>query len=107
MKSIDDITRVVGSVAMKNGALLALLFGSYARGTADRHSDVDVIFVEETEDPFLQRIGRYMDPLVDQLELAAEVFVYTPREFEGMKDGFFVKRALAEGVVVYERRKIQ
>jgi len=85
--------------------LFALLFGSHARGTATEHSDIDVIFVEETDAPFLQRLGRYMDPLVDELKSAAEVFVYTPDEFTSMKESFFVKKALEEGVVVFERGK--
>lgn len=107
-RNVNDIVKIksaIESIAIKNGAMFALLFGSYARGTATRHSDVDVIFVEETSDPFIKRLGRYMDPLVDELHLAAEVFVYTPREFSAMKAGFFVKKALDEGVIVYELGK--
>ncbi len=43
---------------------------------------MDVNFVEETSDPFIKRLGRYMDPLVDELRLAAEVFVYPARGME-------------------------
>lgn len=40
------IRRVVAEVARLNGARKAILFGSYARGTATAHSDVDLLFVE-------------------------------------------------------------
>ncbi len=89
-------------VAARNGASLALLFGSYARGTATHRSDVDVIFVENTDERFLDRLGRYMNPLMDELNTAVEVLVYTPEEFTLMKERSFVKRALKEGVVLYE-----
>jgi len=101
------VREAVGQVARANGALLAVLFGSYARGTQTRHSDVDVIFVEDTSRRFLDRLDKYMAALWDLLHVPPEVFVYTPEEFERMKEGFFVARALAEGTVVYEQGKEQ
>jgi predicted nucleotidyltransferase len=102
MVSLEAIREAVVDVARRNGAQRAVLFGSFARGTATPRSDVDVIFVEDTTDHFLDRLGRYIDPLLDRLGTAAEVFVYTPEEFRNMSNGPFVKRALAEGVVLYE-----
>ncbi|MBI2844643.1 MAG: nucleotidyltransferase domain-containing protein [Armatimonadetes bacterium] len=99
---IETIKDVVAEVAKMNGARLAVLFGSYARGTATDRSDIDLIFVEETDLPYLRRIDRYFDPLVDRLKAPLEMLVYTPAEFEKMKDRPFVRRALAEGLVVYE-----
>lgn len=89
-------------MAEANGAKLAVLFGSYARGTATTRSDVDLIFVEDTDLPFLKRIDRYFDPLVDMLRAPVETLVYTPDEFERMKLRPFITRALREGIVLYE-----
>ena len=102
MLTIQQIKDAAVEVAVRNGASFAILFGSYARGTADDRSDVDLIFVEDTDLPFLRRLDRYFDPLVDKLRTAVEVLIYTPEEFEDMKDRAFVRRALAEGVIVYE-----
>lgn len=99
---IETIRDVVADVARMNGARLAILFGSYARGTATDRSDIDLIFVEETDLPYLKRIDRYFDPLVDRLKASVEMLVYTPAEFEKMKERPFVKRALEEGLIVYE-----
>lgn len=104
MKTIleqQNIRAAVSEVARRNGATFALLFGSYARGTATHRSDVDLIFVEETDARFIERLGKYMDPLFDELQTPVEVLVYTPEEFAFMKDRAFVKRALKEGVVLY------
>ena len=100
--SLDKIRQAAREVALANGAKTAILFGSYARGTATAHSDVDLIFIEETSQPFLQRLGRYIDPLVDRLGTSAEALVYTPGEFELMKSRSFISRALKEGLVLYE-----
>ncbi|MEN6505463.1 MAG: nucleotidyltransferase domain-containing protein [Planctomycetaceae bacterium] len=105
MTNLTAIRRAVRQAARANGATLAVLFGSHARGTATRHSDVDVIFVEETNDRFLDRLVRYMIPLSEALHEAIEVLVYTPAEFEDMKDRAFVRRALQEGIILYESGK--
>ena len=99
---VDEIRKGGADVAKANGARLAILFGSYARGTATRHSDVDIIFVEQTSDRFLDRLARYTDPLIDRLKTSVEVLVYTPDEFERMKQQSFVRRAVEEGMVIYE-----
>ena len=54
-------------------------------------SDVDLIFVEDTEDPFLKRIDRYFDTLVERLRTGVEVLVYTPSEFERIRERPFLK----------------
>jgi predicted nucleotidyltransferase len=100
--SLDAIRIAAAEVGRANGARLALLFGSYARGTATYRSDIDLIFVEETQDRFMDRLERYIDPLIDRLRTAVEVLVYTPEEFEQMKQAAFVGRAVREGIVLYE-----
>ena len=99
---LEAIRKAVSEVARQNGARLAVLFGSYARGTATDRSDIDVIFVGETDLPFLKRLDLYMDPLTDRLNTNVETLVYTPREFEEMRERPFVRRALEEGIVIYE-----
>ncbi len=78
-----------------------LLFGSEARGEADEYSDIDLIVVKETEKSFVRR-------LVDAplLPIPADIFVYTPAEFEQMKENEnpFLTDALDKAVVLYERR---
>ncbi len=106
MLNREDIRQAVVNVAKRNGARKAILFGSYARGTATAHSDVDLLFVEATELPFLARLDRYFDPLVDRLKIGIELFVYTPEEFERMAQSGLVAQAVREGIVLYESGKI-
>ncbi|MBM3713955.1 MAG: nucleotidyltransferase domain-containing protein [Actinobacteria bacterium] len=103
---LKKISQTIYDLAVKNKAVFALLFGSYARGTETAHSDLDVIFVEETNRPFLKRLDNYFSPLSDLMKSSVDVFVYTPDEFIKMKKGFFIQRALQEGVVIFESRKL-
>jgi len=107
MLSFHSIRTIVEKICVQNNADLALLFGSYARGTATEKSDIDLIFVEETQQPFLRRLDRYFDTLSDMLHSSIDIFVYNPKEFEAMKDSFFLQKALKEGIVLYESGKIR
>ena len=99
----DRVLRAVRDTALQCGALKAIVFGSFARDSATRHSDVDAVFVETTDRRFIERLDRYMNGIYDRVGIPAEVFVYTPEEFARMADGPFMKRVLREGVVAYER----
>jgi len=82
------------------GVLRAILFGSLARGDIGAQSDLDLILVVETRERFLERCAsfhRALEPAVGM-----DILVYTPDEFEAMRDGRFLRQALADGKVVYE-----
>lgn len=98
----SQIRAEVTDVARHNRAELAVVFGSYARRTATEHSDLDLLFVEQTDVPFLRRVGKYFDPLFARLRTGLDVLVYTPAEFEAMRQRPFVERILKEGIVVHE-----
>jgi len=102
---LKKIKQTIYDLAVNNKAIFALLFGSYARGTATEHSDLDVIFVEETDKPFLARLDPYFSPLSDLMSGGVDVFVYTPDEFKKMQKRFFIQRALREGVIIFESGK--
>ncbi|HUV05129.1 MAG TPA: nucleotidyltransferase domain-containing protein [Armatimonadota bacterium] len=104
--SLEKIKEAGASVAKANGAIYATLFGSYARGTATDRSDVDIIFVEKTDQRFLRQLDRYLSPLVDQLGTSVETLVYTPEEFDRMKERAFVKQALKDGMVLHESGEV-
>ena len=83
------------------GAQLIVLFGSYAQGRRDLFTDLDLLVVMESDEPFVERLGRMYVTLSPKV--AADILVYTPQEFEQMKQRRFVRHALATGTVVYAR----
>lgn len=82
----------------------ALVFGSYARGSADGYSDLDLVVVIETDAAGVERCRR-LAPLLRALPVTVNLFVYTPDEFrQGLARGLGIFDAVArEGIRLYAR----
>ena len=93
-----ELERILNRLKNDTSVRKVLLFGSLARGDARDHSDIDLIVVKETQMRFLDRL----DEFYDDAREAMDILVYTPQEFEEMKERPFVKRALREGKMLYE-----
>jgi predicted nucleotidyltransferase len=97
---LDEIVRLLRDYEPER----IILFGSRARGEADEYSDYDLIVIKRTGRPFLERL-RDMVPYLVAFGRTADILVYTPEEFEQMREiglGWMVQQ---EGVVLYERSK--
>uniref|UniRef100_A0A7V5XHR7 Nucleotidyltransferase domain-containing protein n=1 Tax=Thermodesulfobacterium geofontis TaxID=1295609 RepID=A0A7V5XHR7_9BACT len=79
-----------------------ILFGSLVTGEIHKASDIDLIVVKRTYKRFLDRLDEFYSQL--NHKVAIDIFVYTPEEFEEMKESnSFIKRALNQGLIVYEK----
>ncbi len=101
--SLETLASQLQPIFEKHRILRAIVFGSLARGEASRHSDLDLIVVQETDKRFLDRY----DDLLREITQAApgrdvDLLVYTPQELDQMKDRPFIATALKEGNVIYE-----
>jgi predicted nucleotidyltransferase len=83
-----------------------ILFGSWARGTATRRSDIDLFIVWDCNLPPLERIGRVLTLLSDA-PYPVEAIVYTPQELINRCNRPFLKQLFAEGKILYERGEAQ
>src|SRR5271157_5571425 len=102
-QSIERLRDSLVPVFRRYGVLRAILFGSRARGEASRHSDADLILVQNTSKRFLDRYEGLLYELNLALpEIAVETLIYTPEEFEQMRSRPFLASALREGLVLYE-----
>ena len=81
-----------------------ILFGSTARGEADADSDLDVLVIKDTPEPFVKRLELMAE--LCPLGVHADILVYTPPELKLMieEGNPFILRALEEGKVIYEAR---
>jgi len=82
------------------GAEKIILFGSYAKGRADLLTDLDLIVVMASDLPFIERTGRLYQDLSPRV--SADILVYTPAEWELMRERPFIQNALGEGRVLHE-----
>ena len=92
------LKKIVERLKKDESIRLVLLFGSMARGDIGSESDIDLIIVKETDKKFLDRL----DEFYEDADIAMDLLVYTPDEFERMKKRSFIKRASEEGVILYE-----
>lgn len=78
-----------------------ILFGSRATGEHRPDSDYDFIIVKKTNERWIRR-----SLAIPDVPIKADFFVYTPEEFEHMKDSsIFMVSALKDSVVVYDKEK--
>ena len=78
-----------------------ILFGSYARGEATEHSDVDLFIIATTEERFFERMATVLRLVRDLYKgLALSPVVLQPAEVEERlkKGDQFIKDILVSGV---------
>jgi len=80
-----------------------ILFGSHARGTADEHSDVDLLVVCPLKGARRAMMVQ-MDRALRGLGFARDIIVLTPEEFDRDRriPGTVARPAWREGKVLYE-----
>ncbi len=97
----EEVARLTAELR-RLGARLVVLFGSLARGRRDLFTDIDLLVVLDTREDFPRRLARLYAELTPRVE--ADILAYTPTEFERMKEEPFLRRVLAEGVVLYAEK---
>ena len=92
--SVATIAAALRPALSQAGVRLAVVFGSSARGTQREHSDVDLMVVMDTRKRFFDRAD----------DLAGIRDALPGVSFDAERRPF-VRRALREGVSIYERGK--
>jgi predicted nucleotidyltransferase len=99
----EALANVSARLAAHGAVQQAILFGSYARGQADLFTDLDLLIIMPSDEPFVIRTAgmyAYLEPQVDM-----DILVYTPAEMATQRDSRFLRRALVEGIVIYEKQR--
>ena len=95
---------IVQRIVEKFRAEKIVLFGSYAKGTPNRDSDVDLLVVMDSMEPMSQRI-RCVTEVAKVRFLPMDIVVRTPAEMDERlaKGDFFIADILSTGKVLYQR----
>ena len=83
-----------------------VLFGSYAYGMPNPHSDVDLLVIMKTKASLKERSWAVSRLLLPR-PFPVDILVKTPKEVEkALESGdFFLKEILTRGKVLYDRNK--
>jgi len=100
----EKIEQMVRRIVVRFDPEKIILFGSHARGTAGRDSDVDLLVI--LRNPGSKRRKRLeIREILHGIGLAKDIVVATPEEVERERDliGTIIRPAVHEGKVLYER----
>lgn len=97
----NELARIVSVLINEYEPLKIILFGSLVSGNIHEYSDIDLIVIKNSQRNFYERLKEV--GLLVMPELAAEILVYTPEEFEIVKRRlFFREEVLKKGKVLYD-----
>lgn len=101
------VATIVRSLARRPEVERVYLFGSYARGRRDLFTDLDLLVIMDSPLDFVTRTADMYQYLSSSenapIGVDMDLLVYTPEEFRHNANRGFIRRALKEGKLIYER----
>jgi len=98
----ESVQKVMQNLSKLEEVLRISLFGSFARGRVDIFTDLDILVVMKTEKGILERLNM-LYPILD-VTVDVDLLCYTLEEFESLRGRGFLRKVLAEEVVLYEKK---
>lgn len=100
--NIKKITDLLTPLFIKNNVERAILFGSGARGTQTRKSDLDLVIILKTDKRFFERFEDFEEIHNLVKGCSVDMLIYSPEELKNISHRKFIKTILSEGKVIYE-----
>jgi predicted nucleotidyltransferase len=100
------INEIVLRIAKSFNPEQIILFGSYANGTPNKDSDLDLLIIQDTDLPIHKR-GLDIRISLIGIKVPMDILVYTKSEFENEKNEqySFLNSAIKTSKILYERPK--
>ena len=95
------LERTTALLACKPEVRRVILFGSYATGRRDLFTDLDLLVVMDSKEDFLARSVSLRREIGSPVDM--DLLVYTPGEFERLRQRGFVRFAVEMGRVLLAR----
>ncbi len=100
--TIDKLKSILTPLFVKKGVIKAVVFGSFARKTDSRKSDLDLMIIVETNKRFFERYETFNEIFEVIRGPAIDMLIYTPEELKNISHRVFIQRILKEGLTIYE-----
>ncbi|MBV6440000.1 MAG: nucleotidyltransferase domain-containing protein [Haliscomenobacteraceae bacterium CHB4] len=110
MVTPEQIAEIVHILSTRCNPEKIILFGSYAQGTANEESDLDLAIVKKTDLPKYQRSIEFLKALREGRRrwlFPMDIIVYTPEEIEMYRDNQYslIHEIVLTGKVLYESKR--
>jgi len=99
-KDIKSIGRIINQNCNSEKIIL---FGSYAKGTANNESDIDICILTDSKDKKLNIIRKIRKALYSYISKPVDLLVYSPQEFSERANSLkSIEREIQnEGIVLH------
>ena len=105
--SKDQLVSITNAIRQVSNPRLVILFGSQARGTANKHSDIDLLVIGDrpvhkwSRRHEIGRIRRSLPPT----NIPVDILFFTPQEVQKWRSAtnHIISQAFHEGEILYER----
>lgn len=99
---LAEIAHLLAPFFAETNTRKAIAFGSVAKGSQTKRSDLDLIIVTDTEKRFFDRYDTYerIHSLIPTRSV--EMLIYTPAELKKISHRTFIRQILDEGKIIYE-----
>lgn len=103
-KELKKLKIIVQRIADNYNPDKIILFGSYAWGKPDKHSDVDIFIVKKTKNS--HQTAREIDGEIFPRPFPMDIIVYDPKKVkERLKLGdFFIRNIIEKGKILYDKK---
>jgi len=111
MKNYNYVDQLLEALKQANPYRI-ILFGSYAAGTADENSDIDMLVILDNNDvakTYEERLKKklYINRLVRDInyKIALDILVYSKEEYKMVKNygNYFIDEIENTGRIIYEK----
>jgi len=95
-----ELARMVDLLKRRPDVQQVYLAGSLASGQLSRHSDIDLVIIQQTDKRFLDRLDEFYTYLCPRV--GTDLLVYTPTEWETLSaQRPFVRALRDQGQILY------
>lgn len=100
---LKDFQVLLVPIFKRNNVLKAVVFGSTARETRSKKSDLDLMIVMNSDKRFFDRYDDFHDVYDVIKGQSVDMLIYTPEELDRISDRNFIQKILSEGKTIYEQ----
>jgi uncharacterized protein len=100
-QEIKQLQVLLEPICKRNRVSKVVLFGSAARDTETRKSDIDMMIVMDTDKRFFDWYDAFDDIYEIIKGKSIDLLIYTPQELDNISHRQFIRSILSEGKTIY------